>query len=206
MKLSSNFHLSRLLTSLCLALLLTSCATPGGWLAGGACGPTQQHNYEVGGTISTFDDGDVGCRMFGGYLFTPIQGVVVSYVDLGEPKYDGPAFGGFTDKLSASGIDASYIIGFAPGQQERFTVFSTIGAFTWKQDVQYVDTSGTYNYNDDGTSLSYGIGSEISLGTGAKWGLHFEWQRFTDVGDNSNSGHEYDRDMISVGVDYRFAL
>jgi hypothetical protein len=40
-------------------------------------------------------------------------------------------------------------------------------------------------------------------GTSA-WGINFEYQLFKDVGDANNSGHEYDRDMISVGVDYRF--
>jgi hypothetical protein len=31
-----------------------------------------------------------------------------------------------------------------------------------------------------------------------------KYPRFFDVGDENNSGHEYDRSMISVGVDYRF--
>jgi OOP family OmpA-OmpF porin len=160
----------------------------------------------VGGEIATSDDSDTGYRLFGGYLFSPIQGIVTSYVDLGTANYDGPAFGGFTDALSATGFDVSYLIGFAPGTQERVTVFSTIGFFTWKQDVHYVDSSGTYDYKDSGTSLSYGLGSEINLsaGAGSEWGLHFEWQRFTNVGDNGNSGHEYDRDLLSAGVDYRF--
>jgi hypothetical protein len=190
-----------------LALILLAFA-PGafaqGWLVGGAFGPVSQKDYEVGGPIATADDSDDGLRAFGGYLFSPMHGVIASYVDLGAPYYDGPAWGGFTDSLDAEGYDVSYIIGFGVG--DRIRPFATIGFISWTQDVHYVDSSGVYDYADKGESLSFGIGSEIALGSaaGGAWGIHFEWQLFKDIGDKNNSGHEYDREMLSAGLDYRF--
>ena len=181
---------------------LASGVSAQGWVAGGAIGDASQQDYSVGGPIATSDDSDSASRLFGGYMFGPFHGVVASYVDLGTPYYDGPAWGGFTDYLSADGIDVSYVIGWAPGMEERVSVFGTVGFFDWTQDVTYTDPSGVYIYNDDGTSLSFGIGSEVRFG--GAWGFHFQWQIFQDVGDEDNSGHEYDRETLWLGAEYRF--
>lgn len=176
------------------------------WIAGGAVGSAKQHDYEVGGPIATRDESDTSMRVFGGYLLGPMQGVIVSLVDLGTAYYDGPAFGGFTDYLDADGIDISYLAGWAPGTQQRVALFGTVGVFSWNQDVTYTDATGTYVFGDDGASFSIGFGTEVNFsaaGTSA-WGLHFEYQLFKDVGEFDNSGHEYDRDLISIGIDYRF--
>lgn len=175
-----------------------------GWVAGASVGQAKQYDYEVGGPIANTDETDQAFRVFGGYNFNGNLGVVVSYVDLGKADYDGPAFGGFTDTLKADGFDFSFVGGIAPGQQKKFGIFATAGFFKWKQDVSYRDSSGFYPYNDSGTSLSYGLGCELTLGEGAKWGVHFDYQMFKNVGDPDNSGHEYDRTMISVGVQYHF--
>jgi OOP family OmpA-OmpF porin len=185
-------------------LLAAHCAGAQGWLAGGAVGQARQYDYSVGGPIATTDDTDTGFRVFGGFMFHPNFGGILSYVDLGKPYYDGPAFGGFTDELSAKGVDLSFVAGWAPGTQDLIRLFSTVGIFRWQQDVLYVDDSGVYDYNDKGTSLSYSAGVELSLGKGAAWGMHVAYQRFLDVGDNNNSGHEYDRSMVEVGFEYRF--
>lgn len=179
-------------------------ASAQGWLAGGSTGIARQYDYEVGGPIDTRDDTDTAFRVFGGYMFLPVLGVALSYVDLGMPEYDGSANGGFTDELDADGYDFSLIAGWAPGTQKRLSLFGTVGLFKWSQDVHYVDNSGTYDYSDDGTSFCYGAGAEVVFGTAAKWGAHFHYQFFSDVGDEDNSGHQYDRSFISLGVDYRF--
>jgi len=204
---STRYHRQPLILFVTLlAAIGASSASAEGWLAGGSFGPAKQFDYEVGGPIANNDNSDTGYRVFGGYLFNPNYGVVTSYVDLGAANYDGPAFGGFTDTLDSEGVDVSFIVALAPGAQERTRIFSTIGLFTWTQDVHYVDGSGTYDYHDSGRSLSFGVGTEITLGAGdaAQWGVHFEWQRFRKVGDKNNSGHQYDRELVSVGVDYRF--
>ena len=184
-----------------LAFMTSTSASAQGWLVGASVGEAKQYDYEVGGEITGSDDTDTGYRAFGGYVFTPNMAVVLSYVDLGEMKYDGPAFGGFTDSLKAKGLDASFLAGWRPGSQKRFMLFGTVGLFRWQQDVNYNDPSGHYPYEDKGTSFSYGAGGEVSIGAGAHWGFHFSYQRFMDVGDENNSGHEYDRDFISVGAD-----
>jgi OmpA-like transmembrane domain len=194
------------IAGLCALAGLAADASAQGWIAGGAVGQAKQQDYDVGGPIATTDDTDDTLRVFGGYLLSPMQGVVVSFIDLGTAYYDGPAWGGFTDYLDAEGYDISYVIGWAPGSQSRVSLFGTVGVFAWDQDVFYTDASGPYLYQDDGTSFSMGIGTEIKLGSaaGSAWGIHFEWQLFKDVGDKNNSGHEYDREALSVGVDYHF--
>jgi opacity protein-like surface antigen len=119
-------------------------------------------------------------------------------------SYAGPDFGGFTDHLDAEGFDISYIVGWAPGSQTRFAIFGTVGVFAWDQDVLYRDASGVYPFQDEGTSFSMGLGTEFKLTD--EFGIHLEYQLFKDVGDDGlgGSGHEYDRDVISLGVAYRF--
>jgi len=184
------------------ACLVSGTASAQGWLTGGSAGATKQYDYEVGGPVSKTDDTDTGFRVFGGYMFLKGLGVVASYVDLGDAYYDGSAWGGFTDTLGADGWDLSFLGGFSPGDQDKWRLFATVGAFTWKQDVAYEDASGFYPYEDSGTSLSYGAGVEFAFTP--VWGLHFSYQRFTNVGDESNSGHEYDRDLVSIGAAYHF--
>jgi hypothetical protein len=176
------------------------------WILGGAVGSAKQQDYDVGAPIATREDTDAAFRLFGGYLVSPMQGIVASYVDLGAPRYDGPAFGGFADSLEAYGFDLSYVAGWAPGEQQRVSLFGTVGIFHWNQDVTLTDASGTLEFADDGTSFSAGFGADIGLsadGTNA-WSIHVAYQLFKDVGEAENSGHEYDRELLSVGVDYRF--
>jgi opacity protein-like surface antigen len=188
----------------CALACLSAAASAQGWIAGVAIGQATQQDYDVGGEIAARDDTDDSMRIFGGFLVSPMQGVIVSWIDLGTAYYDGPAFGGFVDSLDAEGYDISYIAGWAPGSQSRFALFGTVGVFAWDQDVVYADLSGISLYQDEGTSFSMGVGTEIQLG--ANFGVHLEYQLFKDVGDDGlgGSGHEYDRDVVSVGVSYRF--
>jgi hypothetical protein len=193
------------LTLLSLAALPFQ-ANAQGWFAGGAAGLNQQQDYDVAGGFTVSDDSDAALRLIGGYMISPIQGVVASYVDLGELTYQGPAFGGFRDTFDATGIDVSYIIGWAPGDQERISIFGTVGVFDWDQDVRFTDTTGSFRFRDEGTSFSLGFGAEFNLSADGAHplGINLAYQLFKDVGDSSNSGVELDRDMISVGVTYRF--
>ena len=189
-------------TLLSLGLAVTPAAIAQSWLAGASVGSVKQHDYSVGGPIANSDDSDAGFRVFGGYMFMPWLGGVLSYVDLGSPTYDGPAFGGFTDRLDADAIDLSVIVATSPGPQDWFSTFATIGVFRFTQDVHYTDSSGTYDYHDTGTRLSYGLGIQAKIGP--VWAAHLGWQRFTNVGDNNNSEHEYDRDIVELGFEVQF--
>lgn len=196
--------LARMIILFCAALSFDANAQ--GWFAGGAAGINQQQDYSVAGGFTRNDDSDAALRLIGGYMISPIQGVVASYVDLGTLTYEGPAFGGFRDTFDATGIDVSYIIGWAPGEQERVSIFGTVGVFDWDQDVRFNDTTGSFKFRDEGTSFSLGFGTEINLSAdGANpLGINVAYQLFKDVGDGSNSGVELDRDMVTVGITYRF--
>jgi hypothetical protein len=183
------------------------CASAQGWFAGGTVGQAQQDDYSIGGPISVRDDTDTAYRVFGGFMISDIQGVIASYVDLGTAYYSGPAFGGFTDRLSAEGFDMSYYIGWPPGDQDRVRIFGTLGVFAFDQDLVFTElgTSTSYRDKDDGAGLSLGLGVEINLDAAGEnpWSIVAQWQLFKDVGDVNFSGHEHDRQMLSVGVRYR---
>ena len=175
-----------------------------GWIAGAAFGQATLQDYSIGGPIANSDDTDDSMRIFGGYMISPMQGVVISWVDLGTASYSGPAFGGFFDFLDAEGYDISYLVGWAPGSQTRFSIFGTVGVMAWDQDVLYLDPTGAYPYQDEGTSFTMGLGTEFKLGD--DFGLHLEYQLIKDVGDDGlgGSGHEYDREVVSLGIVVRF--
>lgn len=192
--------------ALCVLSLISAGASAQGWFTGGAVGTSTHQDYDIGAPVASSNDSDTAFRVFGGYLISPLQGLVASYVNLGTTNYAGSAFGGFTDTLSARGVDMSYIIGWAPGQQQRISVFGTVGVFAFKQDVRYTDSTGFFKSTDDGTTFSVGVGTDINLsssGTSA-WGIHVEYQLIKDLGSENNSGHEDDWDSLSVGVSYRF--
>jgi OmpA-like transmembrane domain len=176
------------------------------WIVGVSAGAARQEDYAIGSAVTTRDDSDAAARLFGGYRVTANQGVIASYLDLGTPTYEGPAAGGFKDELDANGIDVSYFYGWTPGDQQRASLFATVGLMRWNQDVTYTDGSGKAEYNDDGTSFTLGLGTEIKFGASGAgpWAFHVQYQLFKNVGDPENSGHEYDREMVSLGIGYRF--
>ncbi|MGD8339847.1 MAG: hypothetical protein PVH89_03645 [Gammaproteobacteria bacterium] len=176
------------------------------WVVGGSVGAAEQQDYAIGGTVTNRDDVDTAFGVFGGYMIKEHQIVVASFVDFGTPSYSGPAFGGFTDALDADGFDISYVAGWAPNDQERISIFGSLGVLSWDQDVRYTDTSGTFEYHDEGTSFSLGFGADFNLEAdgSSPWSVHATYKLFKDVGDADNSGHELDRALLSFGIAYRF--
>ena len=176
------------------------------WVVGGSVGAAHQQDYSIGGSVTNSDDVDTAFGVFGGYQIKENQLVVASFVDLGTAFYSGPAFGGFTDSLDADGFDVSYLAGWTPGDQDRISVFGSVGVFSWDQDVRYTDTSGTFEYFDEGTSFSVGFGASFNLSAdgSSPWAVHAAYKLFKDVGDDDNSGHELDREALYVGIAYRF--
>lgn len=203
----SRFFFAPIIAALGLVTLILPHETHAqDWIVGGAIGVAKQQDYSVAGPVASRDDTDTALSVFGGYTFGPIHGVLVSYLDLGTVTYSGPAFGGFAESLDADGIDVSYMARWSPGDQERIALLGTAGIFSWTQDVTYTDSTGAFRYGDNGQSLSLGIGAHINFsaeGTSA-WAIHASYKYLRDVGDSGNSGHENDRDVISIGVAYRF--
>jgi len=127
-------------------------------------------------------------------------------MDLGTSFYSGPALGGFADSLDADGFDVSYVVGWTPGEQQRISLFGTVGVFSWDQDIRLTDASGIFEFHDEGTSFSIGFGAEFNLSADGTnpWDIRVAYQLLNDVGDSNNSGLELDRETISVGIGYRF--
>lgn len=174
-----------------------------GWGIAGTVGQSDTKDYSVGAgqPVENRDSQDTAFAMAGGYMFSKYFGSLVSYVNLGESNYSGSAYGGFTDTLKVDGWNLSGL-GLVPFGS-RWGGFAMLGMFRWNQEVRYRDASGPYDYDESGLSLSYGLGFSVDVVPKAL-GIHFEYQVFTNVGDKDNSGHEYDRSMISLGVVYRF--
>jgi len=179
----------------------TASAQSPGWIAGAAFGQASLQDYDIGGEVTTSDDSDDSMRIFGGYMISPMQGVVVSWIDLGMARFEGTTPGGsFFNFLDAEGYDISYVVGWAPGSQTRVSVFGSVGVFAWDQDALYIDTTLAPPFQDEGTSFSMGLGTKIRLTE--EIGIHLEYQLFKDVGDDGlgGSGQQFDRDVVSLGV------
>jgi hypothetical protein len=204
MQLRSEAARRRVVPLLGLAALAgySSAASAQGWVVGGGIGAAAQQEYIVAGPVDSFEDTDSAYRVFGAYMVTPTQGVMASYVGLGTTFYEGAS----RDEFETTGIDMSYKAAWAPGSQGRFALFGAVGLFVWDQKVESANATSVTDYSDDGTSFSLGVGTDISFGANrsSPWGIHLEWQLFKNVGDAQNSGHKYDREILSVGASYRF--
>lgn len=177
-----------------------------GAFAGATLGMSKTYDYSAGdGTVlSTDDNTDFSYVAFGGYQFLKYFGLAGAYVDLGTASYAGnvPLEGDFTDKLSSKGINIMPM-GFLPVAPQH-AVFGYVGLFRWSQDVDFnASITGPFKTTDRGTSPSMGLGYNW-YAIDQNLGIHIEYSRFFDVGDNDNSGHEYDRDFFSAGVVWSF--
>ena len=189
-----------------LACFLPFGAQAQDWFVGGGVGRATQQDYSIGGPVSSFDDSDTSAFVFGGYTIGANQAVVASYMDLGETRFEGPAFGGFSDEIDVDGYNVAYLARFMPGEQQRIAIFGTIGIFAWDQEVRFTDGLGTLLFTEEGTSFSFGLGASANLsadGT-SPLSVFLSLQNLKDVGDEANSGHEDDREVVSVGISYRF--
>jgi len=195
----------RIAGAIALAVLSASASAQSqGWIAGAAFGQATLQDYDIG-ELTTRDDSDDSMRIFGGYMLSPMQGVVVSWIDLGMARFEGTQTSGpFINFLDAEGYDISYLVGWAPGNQTRFSLFGTIGVFAWDQDAIYIDSTGAYPFQDEATSFSMGVGGELKLTE--EIGLHLEYHLFKDIGEDGFGGSnlQFDREVVSLGVVVRF--
>ncbi len=177
-----------------------------GWMAGASVGQAKIGDYELEAEAdASLDDEDTGWRVFGGYQVSYF-GATVGYVDLGALTAAGTDFGGFVDRIEADGWDLQ-AIGFLPlGKNKRFHLFGNVGLIRWEQRVTYRDASGAFKASPTGTSPAFGIGFDALFGGTRALALNINWTRYLDVGDVEVSGHENDRDLIGIGVAYRFGL
>ncbi len=199
------------------ALLLTPVPTlaQAAWLAGANGGSTEFGDYELEAEADSLDDSDTGWSIYGGYRFSPYFALTSGYVDLGAldasaegdempvlsaRKQVGP--GGFTDKIEADGF-VLWGHGVLP-LSARAQGFASVGIFFWNQDVTYEDFEGPWQGSSSGSSLAYGLGFNVFLTPAQNSSITVSWQRFPDVGDLDETGHENDVDFFSAGFVLHF--
>jgi OOP family OmpA-OmpF porin len=167
-------------------------------------GASKTYDYSAGsGTVlTTNDDTDFAYVVFGGYQFQKYFGLAGAWVDLGSTSYAGTVANvAFTDTLGVDGFNLMPM-GFFPLSAHN-SLFGYVGAYRWSQSVNYNDVNGPYTATDHGTSPSVGFGYNW-YALDHSLGIHAEYSYFFNVGDNDNSGHEYNRDFLSVGMVWNF--
>lgn len=140
-------------------------------------------SIDVSGGGVSYDDNDMGFKVFGGYNFglVPLVDVAIegSYVDFGTAEGAGT-------ETSVTGLDAFGLVGLSMGPM---SLFGKLGAIYWDGEA-----SGTGGSADDsGTNPAYGIGLQFQLFSIA---LRAEYELF--------ALDDVDIGFVSAGVSYTF--
>lgn len=146
------------------------------------------------------DDSDTGYKLFAGYQFNPYYAVEASYVDLGAASASG-ASGADSAKLTL-GMDGytAALVGKLP-IASGVSVLGKLGMIAWDADLDLDATIDGQSYDahaeEDGTDPYYGIGAEYVID---RFMLRGEYERY----DISESGEDFEIDLISASLGYRF--
>lgn len=142
------------------------------------------------------DDSDTAYKLFAGYQFNPHFAVEAGYVDFGEftasSRYESGA-------LEVDGFTAA-LVGKLP-IQSGFGVYAKLGMIAWDSDINVqsnlsgsaVNISGS----EDGTDPFYGVGLEYVID-------HIIMRAELERYDISDSGEDFETDMMSASLGYRF--
>ncbi|MCL7942121.1 porin family protein [Halomonas sp. ATCH28] len=146
------------------------------------------------------DDSDTAYKLFAGYQFNPNFAVEANYVDLGDFSASGAAGGDSANlKLGVDGFTAA-LVGKLP-IQNGFSVHGKLGMVAWDADIDGNATvNGTYyreSTGEDGTDPYYGIGAEYEID---RIMMRAEYERY----DISESGEDFEIDLVSASLGYRF--
>ena len=147
-----------------------------------------------GYTNTNTDDSDTGYKLFVGYQFNPNFAIEAGYADFGEFSANENSGNGQAE-LSVDGFTAA-LVGKLP-IQNGFGVFGKLGMVAWDADLDESDNTGSARYSEDGTDPFYGIGAEYEI---ERIRLRAEYERY----DISDSGEDFEIDLISASLGYRF--
>lgn len=151
------------------------------------------------------DDKDTAFKLFAGYQFNPNFAVEASFVDFGD--FEASAFA--TDGINvASGNVKASVDGFGFALVGRlpidagFSVFGKLGLIAWDGKVSGVAReNGTvvFEGSDSADDIDpfYGIGAEYVVNQVM---MRLEFERY----DLSDSGEDFEIDLISASIGYRF--
>jgi OmpA-OmpF porin, OOP family len=151
------------------------------------------------------DDKDTAFKLFAGYQFNPNFAVEASYVDFGD--FEASAFA--TDGINvASGNVKASVDGFGFALIGRlpidagFSVYGKLGLIAWDGKVSGVAReNGTvvFEGSDSADDIDpfYGVGAEYVVNQVM---MRLEFERY----DLSDSGEDFEIDLISASIGYRF--
>jgi opacity protein-like surface antigen len=161
---------------------MTMAATPAlaadgtGFYVGAGIG---QMGVDVGG----FSGDDTGFKVFGGWMFLPVLGAELEYIDGGTAEDRGV-------EIDVSGFNASLRPAYS---WDRFSVFGKLGMIFWDADFSLGGKGGSAS--DSGEDFSWGFGAGFDFTD--NFGATLEYQGF-EIEDTDTV------DMISLGVVYKF--
>lgn len=147
-----------------------------GLYVGGSVGQAKVKDGDFPGLDSTKAAG----KLYGGYAFSPMFGMELGYVQMGDFSYNGGSV-----KANGVFLDAVGTFPFTP----QWAGLARVGAFQGK-----LDTGGT---SDRGNSWKAGVGVQYNFTPNASLRGEYERYRFNVMGSPS-------ADMMTVGLNYRF--
>jgi OmpA-OmpF porin, OOP family len=173
---------------------------------GGALGQSSV-DVDCTGTTSC-DNEDSSWKILVGYQFNRNFALEFGYADLGAasattPPFVFPPFGtipGANLQIEATTWELVGV-GSVP-IAERFSIYGKLGLYRADTETSVSFTDGTSgSQSDSNTGLTFGLGLRYDFTRNL--GVRAEWQRYGDVSEAA-SGEEFDIDVISIGVIFRF--
>lgn len=160
-----------------------------GWYLGAGAGVAHNADFVEAnddGSLSSIasDRNDVGLTLFGGYSFGYL-GLEAGYRDHGTVSFDAVS-DGEGDSWSGGNVGTQlesdgYYFGVR-GQYPmapRWTLFATVGVYTWKTTETFTEPFGTSTDENSGSDVTYGAGVEYDLGQKNKWALRSDFTQDT---------------------------
>jgi OOP family OmpA-OmpF porin len=184
------------------SIAISSSAHAQGWYAGVGFGQSKVDiTCDLDITCSD-DDTDTGWKLYVGNQFSPNAAVEFGYLDMGEAKMSGTdSFLGATNvSWEVTGFNAA-LVGFLPAGN-TVNLLGKVGLFLWDMDVSVSSSFlGSGSTSESGTDLMFGLGASFDIGKTTA--VRIEWERFTDVGDENETGQS-DVDLLSANLVFRF--
>jgi len=154
-------------------------------------GSLGQSDANVSGATDTED---TAWKLGGGLQLSPNWGLELQYTELGSVKGDVPTiFGVFQADLETQGWGGN-LVGAVPF--ERFHLFGKLGYHRMETEVRVTGLGGSASESEEEWVVSYGFGGAYDLTSSLA--VVAEYEVYSDVAD------EYDVDMLSAGLRYRF--
>lgn len=148
---------------------------------GGAFGQAEADNFCTDSTDCNAED--TSWKVYGGYTLNKLMDLEVAYHSIGDLSHTKVS-GTQTSEISALSVSAvgKYEV------NETIEAFGKVGASSWSSS----NTAG----DEDGVSLTYGIGAKVSMNENMK--IRAEWENISGVETGSGDS---DISTMSLGIE-----